>query len=77
MKDKDTEEFKVRAYGRTELAQMYSPYIAPQSAYTKLVRWIRMSPELSKLFVKNGKLQNKRSFTPREVKQIVEILGEP
>lgn len=77
MKDKTSDFFKVRAYGRTELALMYSPNITPQAAYYKLMRWIRRSPELSRRFLKEGKPSRTRFFTPQEVSFIVEILGEP
>ncbi len=77
MKDKNCDFFKVRAYGRTELALMYSPNITPQAAYQKLIRWIRYSPELSKRFLKDGKPARTRYFTPEEVRFIVGILGEP
>ncbi len=77
MKDKNCDFFKVRVYGRTELAQMYSPNITAQAAYYKLMRWIRLSPELSQRFIKNGKPSRTRFFTPEEVRFIVGILGEP
>lgn len=69
--------FKVRAYGRTELAQMYCPNLQPESAFRKLCRWISLEPELSRRLLKNGKMPPVRSFTPAEVKLIVERLGEP
>lgn len=30
------ETFKIRTYGRTELAQLYSPGLCPQAAFRKL-----------------------------------------
>ena len=65
--------FKVRAYGRTELAQMYCPNLQPESAFRKLCRWISLEPELSRRLLKNGKMPPVRSFTPAEVKLIVPI----
>ena len=56
--------FKVRAYGRTELAQMYCPNLQPESAFRKLCRWISLEPELSRRLLKNGKMPPVRSFTP-------------
>ena len=47
-------EFKIRAYGRMELAQLYSPQLTDIAAYPK-----------------------RRSFTPLEVRVIVDALGEP
>lgn len=71
------EEFKVRAYGRTELAKLYSPGLKPQSAYKRLLMWIYTSPELSKLLLEDGKPSKSRIFTPHNVKNIVRFLGEP
>ena len=77
MKNNEAMNFKVRAYGRTELAQMYCPNLQPESAFRKLCRWISLEPELSRRLLKNGKMPPVRSFTPAEVKLIVERLGEP
>lgn len=77
MKNYQENEFKVRAYGRTELAHIYSPTIKPESAYRRLLKWISISPELSKQLLKDGKPLKYRTFTPYEVRLIVEHLGEP
>ncbi len=78
MKNSNNEEFKVRTYGRTELAILYSPELSPESAFRRLKQWIIKSPQLSAQFVHDGKLRSSaRTFTPAQVKMIVEILGEP
>ncbi len=78
MKNNNREEFKVRTYGRTELALLYSPELTPESAFKRLKRWIAKSPKLSAKFLVDGKLRSTaRSFTPAQVKLIVENLGEP
>ena len=51
-------EFKIRAYGRMELAQLYSP-------------------ELLQRLYDLGYESKRRSFTPLEVRVIVDALGEP
>ena len=56
MKNNEAMNFKVRAYGRTELAQMYCPNLQPESAFRKLCRWISLEPELSRRLLKNGKI---------------------
>ena len=33
-------DFRIRSYGRTELAQLYNPCLTPKAAYRKLVGWI-------------------------------------
>ncbi len=75
---KDTNrEFRVRTYGRTELAQEYCPLLQPQSAYRRLTAWIKLNPQLSQKLLDGGRPRRGRTFTPNEVKMIVEYLGEP
>ena len=54
--------FKIRSYGRMELASLYSPDL------TGMLR-----QQLDAL----GYRPDRRTFTPLEVKAIVEALGEP
>ncbi len=69
--------FKVREYGRTELAQLYCPDIAPESAWRKLRKWIELSPGLADRLRAVGYDFHMRSFTPAQVRLIVEAIGEP
>ena len=39
-------EFKIRAYGRMELAQLYSPQLTDIAAYRKMKKWIFLCPGL-------------------------------
>ena len=39
-------EFKIRAYGRMELAQLYSPTLTDIAAYRKMKKWISLCPGL-------------------------------
>lgn len=38
--------FKIRTFGRTELAQLYCPELCPQAAFRKLNQWIDLYPNL-------------------------------
>lgn len=60
-----------------ELAMMYSPGIAPESAWRKLKRWMQLSPGLLVSMRGKGNDGRSRSFTPAQVRLIVEALGEP
>lgn len=73
----DNRTFSVREYGRTELAQLYCPDIAPESAWKKLRRWIELSPGLAERLSALGYDGRTRSFTPAQVQAIIEALGEP
>lgn len=64
--------FKIRTYGRTELAQLYCPTVCSQQAYRKLMSWLSINPNLKKLC---GLKQ--RCFTPAQVQLIVSEIGEP
>ena len=70
-------DFKVREYGRTELALAYCPDIAPESAWKKFKRWLNLYPGLMDGLRAIGYSSHTRSFTPRQVRLIVECLGSP
>lgn len=70
-------EFKIREYGRTELAQAYCPDIAPESAWKKFKRWLDHYPGLNGQLRQMGYSPHSRSFTPGQVRLIVECLGAP
>ena len=65
-------DFKIRTYGRTELAQLFFPKLHSQSAWQKLRSWLQLNPQLRPLAA-----IRRRTFTPAEVRQIVDMLGEP
>ena len=70
-------EFNIKEYGRTELALAYCPDIAPESAWKKLKHWIDLNPALADRLPALGYDFLVRSFTPAQVRAIVEALGEP
>lgn len=69
--------FKVHAYGRTELAQLYCPTVAPETAWRKLRAMIRLTPGLYDRLSATGYTPHIRSFTPKQVSIIVDAIGEP
>lgn len=76
MRDSREKEFEIRAYGRTELAQMYFPNLSADSAWAKLKRWIDGDAALSASLNATGYI-SQRTFTPRQVKIIIEYLDKP
>ena len=74
---KTMKNFKLQQYGRMELAQLYCPDIAPESAWKKLKLWISLSPGLVERLMSLGYDSHTRSFTPAQVRAITEALGEP
>lgn len=70
-------EFKIRAYGRMELAQLYSPELTDIAAYRKMIKWIILCPGLLQRLYDLGYQTGRRSYTPLEVRAIIDALGEP
>lgn len=68
--------FRIRAYGRQELALLYNPNITPEAAYRKLQRWIDYAPGLRERLDMAGSNKG-RTWTPAQVALIVEAIGEP
>lgn len=62
----------VSSMGRTQLAQMYFPYILPQTAWQKLRGLLAEDPELAHLTQ-----LKRRTFLPAEVNIIYQRLGQP
>lgn len=70
-------DFIIRAYTKKELALLYFPYSAPRTAVNHLMAWIRKCARLWDELQATGYHVNSKAFTPRQVKAIVEQLGEP
>ena len=66
------ETFTIRAYGKSELALQYFPKLSQKSALRKLNSWIKANPRL--IHLKNPAIHD---YTPKQVRLIVEELGEP
>lgn len=69
--------FRIKTYGRTELAELYNPNVAPETAWRKLRSWIRKYPGMVEQLLAAGYKRGQRSFTPRQVRIIVDGVGEP
>ena len=64
--------FRIRPYGRMELAQAYLPAMTP-----KLQHWIAIYPGLADRLHDMGYRPTERLYSPAMVRAIVEALGEP
>ena len=65
-------ETTIKAYGRTELAQLYFPAICPRAAWAKLRLYMHDYPQLHNLLA-----CKRRTFLPIEVSLIFDCLGRP
>ena len=70
-------KMKIKSYGKGELAQLYCPNITTAAARKKLNVWINLYPNLMESLRQVGYSDATRSYTPAQVKLIVEALGEP
>ena len=64
--------FRIRSYGKSELAMLYFPNLTQETASKKLRGWLRINPRLRYLINKSI-----HDYTPKQVRQIVEEVGEP
>ena len=71
------EDFKIRMYTKKELALMYFRESMPRTAVNHLMAWIRLCTPLWDELLKMGYCKTSKSFSPKQVKAIVEYLGEP
>ncbi len=69
------EDFKIRMYTKKELALMYFPESMPRTAVNHLMAWIRLCTPLWNELLKMGYCKTSKSFSPKQVKAIVEYLG--
>ncbi len=60
-----------------ELAQIYCHTIMPESAWKKFRRWMQLYPGLMESLTAISYNEHSRSFTPAQVRLIVDALGEP
>ena len=69
--------FEYRSYGKGELAMLYLPDIQQQSAVDRFNKWIAAAPGLKERLIATGMNPRSRSYTPAQVRLIVEVLQEP
>ena len=71
------DDFIIRVYTKKELALMYFPDSSPRTAVSHLMAWIRHCTQLWEQLQATGYEPSCKTFTPRQVRAIVEQLGEP
>lgn len=73
-----SEDIKIRAYGKSELAMLYFPTANnSHTAVNHLMAWVKKIPEVVEGLQKTGYRKTAKYFTAREVKLIVDYLGYP
>ena len=67
----------LRAYGKAELAQLYSPGASRASALRLLNKYLHATDGLLDALQRTGYTRGSRHFTRYQVRLIFEYLGEP
>lgn len=71
-------EFRIRPYTVRELAMMYFPDTEnPDTAVTHLRRWLKRNGEVMERLREAGHSKYARYLSSRQVRIIVDALGEP
>ncbi|MDC6279011.1 DUF4248 domain-containing protein [Caecibacteroides pullorum] len=73
----DEAPFAIRPYLKVDLARLYSPGLADRTAMNRLNRWIRHNHELHDRLYSGREGKNDICFSLRQVRLLVEYLGEP
>jgi hypothetical protein len=71
------DSFTIRSYTKKELALCYFPGSSPRTAVNHLMSWIHRCTPLWTQLQATGYQPTSKDFTPRQVRAIVEQLGEP
>ena len=77
MKNEKLTPVRPRPMGKGELAMKYAPNLLPDSAVKRLMKWIRLHPQLTAALEATHYDPKQRIFTVRQVELIFEYLGEP
>ena len=75
--DDEEGKWKNRSTTLRRLGRQYSPDVTPEVASRRLKQWIVGNPVLLGLLHENGWTASRRVLTPKQVEQIVRVLGEP
>ena len=68
---------KIRPYSKQELACIYFPDSLPHTAVNRLTRWIKRCPPLMAALHDKHYDKTSKIYSSRQVRLIVEYLGEP
>ena len=75
--DDEEGKWKNRYTTLRRMGRKYSPDVTTEVASRRLKQWIVGNPVLLGLLHENGWTASRRVLTPKQVEQIVRVLGEP
>ena len=71
------EEFQIRVYLKTELAQLYAPHLDPEAALRKMRKWIHRNPAHYRELYAGTEGKTEQAYSKRQVAIIVRYLEAP
>lgn len=72
------DNFRIKAYSKAELAMLYFPTDSnTHISVNRLMSWINRNTTLLAALYTSGYRKSSKFFTPRQVRLIVDYLGEP
>jgi hypothetical protein len=71
------EQFKISSYGYCELAMLYFPNSTKKSVIARLRRWLMSDNNLKPDLGNSGLKKCQKLLTPKQVRIIVNYIGEP
>ena len=77
MESTNNDNFTIRAYSKKELALMFYPDSMPSTAVKHLMATIGRCDMLWEELLAMGYNKRRKTFTPREVRAIIDWLGAP
>ena len=75
--ESETYRFEVKAYLKSDLAQLYFPCLSAEAALRKLRRWINFNPSLHHELYEGPEGKNDQIFSKRQVAVLVKYLERP
>ena len=75
--ESDTYRFEIKAYLKSDLAQLYFPCLSAEAALRKLRRWINFNPSLHHELYEGPEGKNDQIFSKRQVAVLVKYLERP
>lgn len=75
--EKIEEDFHIRVYLKTELAQLYAPHLDPEAALRKMRKWIHRNPDLYRELYEGAEGKNEQAYSKRQVEILVRYLDAP
>ena len=69
--------FEIKAYLKSDLAQLYFPCLSAEAALSKLRRWINFNPSLHHELYEGPEGKNDQIFSKRQVAVLVKYLERP